>query len=144
MPLAEPCRNLSGPCRGQDRGGSPWCLRAGPGSQGLSHPQPGAGQRRTTGQLQPLASGTSLGMGTGRGWDVGPRVGPARQGPWLGRTRLWGAGDRPCCGITGTGADGPGGLTWGPGLWAGWGGALGGLGRASKACQGPEKTYARF
>lgn len=35
--------------------------------------------------------------------------------------RLWGAGDQPCFSTTETETDGPGGLTWGPGLWAGWG-----------------------
>jgi len=50
---------------------------------------------------------------------VGPQVGLARQDPWPGRAGLWGAGDQPCCGVTGAGADGPGGLEWGPGLRAG-------------------------
>lgn len=44
---------------------------------------------------------------------------------WLsrahGQAELWGAGDQPCCSITGAGAGGPGGLTWGPGPWAGEG-----------------------
>ena len=40
---------------------------------------------------------------------MGPQVGLAQWGPWLGRVGLWGAGDQPCCGITGAGADGPGG-----------------------------------
>jgi len=59
---------------------------------------------------------------------VGLRGGPAQQGPWPGRAGLWGAGDRPCCGIAGAGADGPRGLTWGPGAWAGWGEPRGGSG----------------
>lgn len=32
-----------------------------------------------------------------------------------------GSGEQPCCGITGAGADSPGGLTWGTGLWVGGG-----------------------
>jgi len=38
-----------------------------------------------------------------------------------GRAGLWGAGDWPCWDFTGAGAGDPRGVTWGPGLWAGWG-----------------------
>lgn len=41
--------------------------------------------------------------------------------PMAGRVELWGAGDHPCCGMVGAGADGPGGLTWGSESWAGVG-----------------------
>lgn len=39
----------------------------------------------------------------------------------LGKAGLWGAGKWPCCGTSGAGADGLGGLLWGPGLLAGFG-----------------------
>lgn len=42
-------------------------------------------------------------------------------GPMAAEAGLWGAGGQPCSGVTGAGADGPRGLPWGPGLWAGWG-----------------------
>lgn len=41
-------------------------------------------------------------------------MGPAQRGPWPGRAGLWGAGDWPCCDITGAGTGGPGELKWGP------------------------------
>jgi len=43
-----------------------------------------------------------------------------------------GAGGWPCCSVTGAGADGPRGLTWGPGLQAAAGTPMM-LGRAVKA-----------
>lgn len=46
-------------------------------------------------------------------------------GPMAGQSRAVGAGDHPCCGITGTGPDSPWGQQWGPGLWSGLGEALG-------------------
>lgn len=42
-----------------------------------------------------------------------------------GRAGLWGAGDRPCCGVPGAGAVGPKELTWGPGPWVGQGNLVG-------------------
>lgn len=48
--------------------------------------------------------------GTGHLPGDGPRMG---QDVGL----LWGAGDRPCCGVTGPGADGRGGLTGAVGRW---------------------------
>jgi len=39
--------------------------------------------------------------------NVGLWVGVARQSPWLGRAWLCGAGDQPCCGVTGAGVDSP-------------------------------------
>lgn len=43
----------------------------------------------------------------GPGQDIGSRVGLAQQGPRLGRTGPWGAGDGPCCGLAEAGTDGP-------------------------------------
>lgn len=34
--------------------------------------------------------------------------------------RLGGDGAQPYCSVVGAGADGPGGLKWGPGAWAEW------------------------
>ena len=87
------------------------------------------------GQSQPWASGTSLGMSQGwtKAWACGPSLGD----PWAGRAGLWGAGDQPCCGITGAGADSPGGLRWGPGPWAG-GRASGGPGGDNQGHQCPQ------
>jgi len=63
-------------------------------------PQPGAGQPggigATTAPSMEHLPGTGDGMRPDQ--DVGPQV-----------------GDWPCSSITGTGADGSGGLTWGPG-----------------------------
>jgi len=42
------------------------------------------------------------------GWDMGLRVGPARQDPQPGRAGLCGSGHQPCCSIAGAGTDGPG------------------------------------
>ena len=59
--------------------------------------------------------------GRGQAKAVGLQVGLAQQGSWPGQAGLWGAGDRPCWGMAGAGADSPGELTWGPGPWAlGW------------------------
>ena len=68
-------------------------LRAGPGSQGLSHPEPGAGQLGCTGAAPAPGIEHSPGDGDGLrpGRDVGLWVGSAQQGPWLGRAGLWGA-----------------------------------------------------
>ena len=83
-------------------------------------PFPSQEQLGVPGQPQPQAPGTSPARGQPRpGQVVGPWVGLARQGPWLGRAGLWGAGDQPCCSITGAGADGPREATQGPGPWAG-------------------------
>lgn len=38
----------------------------------------------------------------------------------LSKAGLWGAGNWPCCDSSGAGAEGLGGLKWGPGLWAGF------------------------
>lgn len=76
-------------------GGSPWWFRAGPGNQGPSHPQPGAEEMG--------------GKQSSPGHQAPPRgqVSPAQQVPgWAG---LWAAGDQPCYGVAGAGADGPGG-----------------------------------
>lgn len=63
-------------------------------------------------QPRSQALGTSLGTWM---WATG---GPGLVGPWPGRTGLWGAGVQLCRGVSGAGADGSGGLTWGAGLWA--------------------------
>lgn len=73
-------------------------------------------------------------MGRAPRWSAGPRgLGQANRPrcglvhepslvcPMAGRVELWGAGDHPCCGMVGAGADGPGGLTWGSESWAGVG-----------------------
>lgn len=44
----------------------------------------------------------------------GQDTSPAQWGPWPGRAGLQGAGAQP--GMPGAGAEGPRGLTWGPGL----------------------------
>jgi len=49
------------------------------------------------------------------------RRGPGSGVSWPCRAGLWGAADQPCCRLAGAGADGPSGLKWGPGTWAGWG-----------------------
>ena len=72
--------------------------RAGPGSHGLSHcPSQGVGQPGgNCKQPQSWALGTSLEM-----W--------AQLGRDHGQAGLWGAGGSPCCSVTRTGTDGPGG-----------------------------------
>jgi len=88
-------------------------------------PQPGAGQLGGTMAAPELGVGHLPWDGLKPGWNLDTRVDSDRQGPWLGRAGLWGAGDRPCCSITGAGADSPGGVTWVPwivgrvrgGLW---------------------------
>jgi len=57
--------------------------------------------------------------------------GPAQSGPWLSRAGLWGAGEWPCCGISGAGTDGLGGLTWSLEPWEG-GGNPGGAGQGQE------------
>ena len=53
-------------------------------------PPPESGSRAAGGSLNP-GIGHLCGDGTGLrpGWDVSPLVGPAQQGPWLGRAELW-------------------------------------------------------
>lgn len=60
--------------------------------------------RGALGQPQFWALGTSLGTGMHQGW-----------------AGMWGAGNKPCCSVTGSGANISRGLRWGPGPWAGWG-----------------------
>jgi len=102
-------------------------VRASPGSHGLSHPQAGAGQPGSNRAAPALGAGHLCGDRDGLkpGQHVGPVGGPSSATSTARQGRLWRAGDWPCCGITGAGADGPVRLTWGPGLWAGWGGVLG-------------------
>lgn len=83
-------------------------MRAVAGDEGA--PQGMAQGRAGSRVVSALAPGTSLEPCQ----DVGPCMGTA-QGPWPGRRAPWGAGDRPCCAITGA----MDGLTQGPGLWAG-------------------------
>jgi len=68
----------------------------------------------------------SLHVGPGPGPARGPKIrhSPRTAGLRPGRTwtslaGLWRAAARPCCSITGAGADVPRGLTWGPGPWPG-------------------------
>ncbi|KAK4823432.1 hypothetical protein QYF61_002118 [Mycteria americana] len=84
-------------------------------------PQPEAGQLGGTRAAPAPGIGHVSGDGVGMrlGQDMVPWVGPAQQGPWLGKGGPWGAGDRHCCNVSGAGTDGHGGLKWGPGLWAG-------------------------
>lgn len=101
--------------------GSAGSVRAGPGSHGLSClPSQEWGSWEALGQAQPQAVDTILGTGKVGGW-AGTW---AHRWAWFGRVHdwagLWGAGDRPCCGVTGAGAGGPGGVTWGPGPWSVW------------------------
>lgn len=76
--------------------------------QGPSHPQPRAGQ------LEGSRTAPALGMGTflGLGMSHGPTGGLSLGGPKASWGRAVQAGDQPCCGIGGAGADGPRGLTW--------------------------------
>lgn len=73
------------------------------GLAGRTHPstQPEAGHWRHRAAPAP---GTSLGLGPGMGlW-----VDPAAERPWPGKGGLWEAGARPCYGLCGAGAGGPG------------------------------------
>lgn len=67
-------------------------------------------------------------------------MGLAQQGPQAGRAGLWGAADRPGCGVAGAGADIPGGLTWGPGLCAGLGEPQGEAGQEQQGPRAPGKA----
>lgn len=91
-------------------------------------PWPGPGQRGALGADPALGMGNVPGDGILIGQHMGPWVGPA-QGP-LGQAGLWGAGDWPCWGIAGAGADGP----WGAEMrfWA-----LGRVRRTVRYPQGP-------
>ena len=97
-------------------------LPTAPSGQGLAaraHPTAPAKSRAAggTGTAPALSSRRLPGDrdGTRPGREVGPWVSLARWGPWAGRAGLWGTGERPCCSVTGAGADGPGELKWGPG-----------------------------
>lgn len=68
----------------------------------------------------------------GAGGSPNPRPGAS---PW-GRAGLWGAGDWPCCGINGAGAEmGPRGAAMRSWVWVGWRESQGG-GRSRHAPQG--------
>lgn len=101
---------------------------AGPGSQGLFH-HPSQKQGRGTAPAPGMGHlpGDKVELRLGQDRDLW--VGWTWQGPWLGRAGLGGAGDQPCFGIAGAGADDPGGLKWGPGSWVICGGIPGELGR---------------
>ena len=110
-------RTPAAPCShgARSNGGSPRRV-SGQGPAARARPTAPARSRAARGepgQPQSRPSGTSLGTGTGR--DMGPWVGPAPWGPWPGRAGLGGAGERPCCGVAGAGADGQGVLGCGPG-----------------------------
>lgn len=83
-------------------------------------PQPPAGQLGGRGAAPALGMGHLPGGRTEAG-DMAPWVGPAQQVSWPRRAGLRGAGDQSRCGVAVAGADGPGGLMWGPGPWAGGG-----------------------
>lgn len=94
-------------------------INAGSGSQG---PAPARSKAAGGTGAAPVPgmghlSGDGLRLGHGPGFGV----------PWQGRAGLWGAGDWPGWDVAGTGAGGPRGLQWCPGLWAGWRGPGGGL-----------------
>ena len=61
-------------------------------------------------QVSPSLRHQAPPWGQGRA-EAGPGHGPAGEGqaagPCPGRAGMWGAGDQPCCGDTGAGADGP-------------------------------------
>ena len=99
----------------------PWSGRAGPDIQGTSHqPSQEQGSQRALGQLQPRASGMSLGMETGQGWAWTWACGWA----WLGRAHGWagqGCGELETDPTAAAETDSPRGLKWGPWPWAGWG-----------------------
>lgn len=106
--------------------GSTGLGRAGPVSQCPSlHPCQEQGSQGDTGDPQSWASVISPGgRGTGTGWgQIRTRTaGQLRtEGSWSGRAGLWAAGDWLSYGISGTEADGPRVLTWGPGAWVGAG-----------------------
>jgi len=72
--------------------------------------------------------GTPYGIRQCRAWQPGPiplpwprKSGGTAEAPAPGNRALhWGAGDWPGCGVSGAGADSPGGLKLGPGRWAGY------------------------
>lgn len=102
---------------------TPWLLgatgdpQARQGSQGPSQEAGwlGAGPAPGTEQLPGDANRLSLSLSL----DMGSQVGLAWWGPWLGWARLRGAGEQPCCSVSGVGTEGPRGLVWGSGPWAG-------------------------
>lgn len=114
---------------------SGWSSTWGPSGQGLAalipFPQAQAGQPGIT----------SIGMGTGWGQAMGPQT---QQCLWWGRARQWWAGDQPYSGVDGTGSDGPRGLTWDPGPWAGYREVVGDMGRYSESCECPQGLHNPF
>lgn len=92
-----------------------------PGSHGLSHPP--ARSREAGGHWErpnPRHQAPHWRCAKARPGH-GSTGGSSSVGPMAAEAGLWGAGGQPCSGVTGAGADGPRGLPWGPGLWAGWG-----------------------
>lgn len=109
---------------------------AGPGSRGAAHLQLGAEGPAAA----PAPAVSHLpGDRTRPGQVVGLRVGLAecgpRWGPRPGRAGLWGAGDRPSCGVAGAGAGG------GPGLRAGGTGS--GAAGSSSCCVNENSRMSR-
>lgn len=63
-------------------------------------------RRRAAGSSSsPEASGDGNRLRPGH--PTGLQGSSVQQGPWPGEARLWGAGDQPCWGLAGAGADGP-------------------------------------
>lgn len=94
----------------QEHKGLPRWVMVGPGSQDPSHHQSGAeqpGGARSSPAPAIRHFPEDMGLWLGLAWQV----------PWLVRVELWGAGDQPCCNITGVGADSSEGLQWGFGPW---------------------------
>jgi len=108
--------------RGLVAAAGPWGF---PGGQGRARPTPTPSPEQGAG----AAPATRHLPGDHGGRDMGPQ---ARRGPWPGRAGLWGAGARPCCDVTGAGAD------RGPGPWAGLGRPWGRPDSGSQICQRPQ------
>lgn len=100
---------------GWNHRGSPWgWLGTAWQPQPTPLPQPGPGNGGTRAALAPgiwQLSGSWMAEA-----GLGAWVGPAGQDSWPGGAGLWGTTGWRCCSIAAAGADGPAGLTWGPGL----------------------------
>lgn len=92
-------RLTQGPCAGQGLPGAGTLeaaqhCRAGPGSQGSAHPSQ---ERGRSGPPDTAPAPGRRAVPWACGWAR------LKWGPWPNRAWLWGAGDRPCRGVAGTG-----------------------------------------
>ena len=84
----------------------------GQGLAARAHPTAPAKSRAVQGAAPDLGIWHLSGDRLRPGQAVGLWVGPAWQGPWLGRAGLWRGGDQHCCGIAGAGTNGPSTVGW--------------------------------